>query len=399
MEPQKKKSKPAAAAGGKKRWAFTAYVNNEDGTPKEPVCNHAAIIALLKARGVSRFCFQLEIGEGGRHHYQGRAGFKQSHRMTALPKDFAIHWGIEADAAGSTFYATDVEKRAAGPWTDKTEKQTMSERLKLRLAPLQLRAWQEIIVNDIGQQNDRQITMVMDVWGQSGKGALSNWLEINRGAIIIPSTMMTAEDVVQYVYCMIEDDDDMKDQILVMDIPRSLETTKKWASWFAGIETLKDGKVYDKRFSAKAKRICPPKVVVLCNDFPPVNGLSVDRWRMYFMDYDCIVTRVKPFTVTRLGKLMDESKSAGRYTWKPRMAEDEGDYLELNEVSFEDAITRNAYGGCYVPERETEGDDDDAMDEDETDEEEVNENETDLPEPPAADDELDVDEFMADMEV
>jgi hypothetical protein len=166
----------------------------------------------------------------------------------------------------------DPEKRKDGPWTDKTEKQVVSSALINLLCSKELYAWQKDVVEDLGRQGHREITMVIDRWGQSGKGALGNWLEFNQNAIKVPSTMASAEDILQFIMSKIEDEDDMKEHLFILEVPRAMETEKRWNSWFAAMETIKDGYVYDKRYKGVSKRIRPPQDLGLQQRLPSYVG-------------------------------------------------------------------------------------------------------------------------------
>jgi len=355
MENAPKKAK-TVANGSVKRWAFTTFVLNQDGSEKEPKCDHAAIIANLKKvkGGVSRYSFQLEESADGRMHYQGRVSFKQSHRVTALKDIFATHWSIEADAKGSIFYSVDPEKRKDGPWTDKTEKQVVSEALITMLCPKELYQWQKDVVEDLGKQNHREITMIIDRWGQSGKGALGNWLEFNQSAIKVPSKMASAEGILQFIMSKIEDEDDMKEHLFIFGVPRAIETQKKWNSWFVAMEMLKDGYVYDKRYKGRSKHIRPPKILVFSNGYPPTSGLSSDRWRIMCMEYDTTLRHISPFGIKTLEKKEMEAKKAGRFTYKSRLAGDTTNHAKLSQISFETKEQRARNGGVFqMPPDET----------------------------------------------
>jgi len=62
---------------------------------------------------------------------------------------------------------------------------------------------------------------------------------------------------------------------VVIDIPR----TWKWSKdLYCAIETIKDGLIVDPRYSARPINIRGVKVLVLSNDRPSLDKLSVDRW-------------------------------------------------------------------------------------------------------------------------
>ena len=53
---------------------------------------------------------------------------------------------------------------------------------------------------------------------------------------------------------------------------------ERLAGFYAGIEALKDGKAYDKRYAFKKKRMNRPKVIILTNREPDLTYLSEDCW-------------------------------------------------------------------------------------------------------------------------
>jgi len=62
---------------------------------------------------------------------------------------------------------------------------------------------------------------------------------------------------------------------VIIDIPRSW----KWnEALYTAIETIKDGLVYDPRYSAKMRNIRGVKVLCMSNTMPRVSALSEDRW-------------------------------------------------------------------------------------------------------------------------
>ena len=64
-------------------------------------------------------------------------------------------------------------------------------------------------------------------------------------------------------------------EIIIIDIPRSLKWNIRLSTV---IETIKDGLIYDSRYTGKVKHIRGVKVLVFTNSNPPLKALSIDRW-------------------------------------------------------------------------------------------------------------------------
>ena len=68
----------------------------------------------------------------------------------------------------------------------------------------------------------------------------------------------------------------------LIDIPRAMKKDKL-ASFYSGLEALKNGVMYDKRFHFKKRRIDRPQVIVFTNTLPDWDLMSRDRWQVWRM--------------------------------------------------------------------------------------------------------------------
>lgn len=136
-----------------------------------------------------------------------------------------------------------------------------------------LRPNQRRVLELLDKQNDRGVLVWVDTTGNVGKSFLTRWLVERRRAYYVPPTVDNVKQIIQWV-CS-----GYKGQpYIVIDIPRSAKWTQ---SLYTGIEAIKDGIVYDTRYSANLRDIWGCKILVLTNTYPNLDALSKDRWTIY----------------------------------------------------------------------------------------------------------------------
>lgn len=127
--------------------------------------------------------------------------------------------------------------------------------------------WQEKIMKELYEQNDREIIWVVSKKGNIGKTQLSKKL-IDEGCFYTRGGKMND---ITYRYG--------EEDIVVMDLVRSQEEYTPYKL----IETFKDGIIESNKYMSCLKY--PPngycKIIVLANYFPNQNEISIDRWRIY----------------------------------------------------------------------------------------------------------------------
>lgn len=234
--------------------------------------------------GTRRWVFQKELTSDGVPHFQGRVSFKQPKRITEVKW---IHkkgkLSIESQEQESEFYCTDLDKCIDGPWSNKTERTIY---IPKRYRNPALRPWQQrlldIIKKDLRSFEDREIIIVQEPIGAVGKSWFAGYLKISERALWVPSTMITANDMVQFVMNITYDG---WHGILCIDLPRAMSKKHFW-NIAQAIECLKNGFLYDGRYCAKERVIEPPVIVCFCNALPPKESMSTDRWRLYEITQD-----------------------------------------------------------------------------------------------------------------
>lgn len=226
------------------------------------------------------YTFQLERGEQtGYEHYQGRLSLFKKKRagQTALCfPDTGIHiTPTSANALqGEAFYCMKADSRIEGPWTDKDYK---PPKRKLKCIELMkekgLYPWQSDIISKLENYDPRTIHVVIDPNGNNGKTYCMKWLVNECDAMLIPP-MESCEDLIGFAMSF------PYRNMYVIDMPRSMPK-KRLFGFYAGIETLKNGILYDKRYHGKFLLMDEPGVLVFTNVPPKKRYLSADRWKLW----------------------------------------------------------------------------------------------------------------------
>lgn len=230
----------------------------------------------------SKWVFQLEeCPETKRLHFQGRLHLHKKLRARELAArcTFKAHWSVTSQSVheGQKFnYVTKADTRVQGPWTD-TEFETppVLTRQLVTFKDKVKYPWQQQVEEWCGLEDDRSIKLIYDVQGNSGKSIMCEYLEYEKLAFEIPP-LHQMEDIMQF--CM-----SFKSQkVYLIDMPRAMKKDKL-AGFYSGLECLKNGYVYDKRYAAKRRRFDRPQVVVFTNVLPAWEFMSKDRWEPYEM--------------------------------------------------------------------------------------------------------------------
>lgn len=144
---------------------------------------------------------------------------------------------------------------------------------KLRCRYGELRESQRRILNNLSTQSDRQLDVVVDKEGNTGKSWLCRYLFEHRRGFYVPPIISNPQSLIQFVASGYNGE-----EIIIVDIPRST----KWNNGlYVALETIKDGLVFDGRYRAKTRNIYGANVLIMCNTKPNVSKLSADRWRLF----------------------------------------------------------------------------------------------------------------------
>lgn len=249
-------------------------------------------------RGVAKkFTFQLEEGDSGYKHYQGRLSlikkrrWSQKHIILALfttPPNYLQPTTNPEFFKGDAFYASKKDTRIEGPWTDKDEIKNETTQLKL-FKTWNLRPYQKRIYDECFKFDMRKINLIWDTAGNSGKSLFSEWLEFEGLAEEIPAFRLM-DDIFQWVASR-----PIK-RVYLVDMPRGMKKDRL-GDFYSGIEVIKNGVAYDKRYNAKKVRFNRPRVFVFTNTLPNLDLMSKDRWVIWKIEQDFTVTVIQTITV------------------------------------------------------------------------------------------------------
>lgn len=241
-----------------------------------------------------KWAFQMEVGEEtGYKHFQCRVWLFKAKTPGMVIKQVAPevkgHWSITCNKVhhGNNFnYVMKEDSRVAGPWTDQDEEfedpPVMTKQLEHFLS-LPRRGWQERMEEIIAVFDMRCINIIYDQIGNSGKSLFSEYLEYTKQAFEVPA-LRSFEDIMQFTYSF------KNQKAYLIDMPRGMKKDKL-SEFYSGIESLKNGVVWDKRYAGKKRRMDRPNIIVFTNTLPDFELLSADRWVVWEMQPDYTLAR------------------------------------------------------------------------------------------------------------
>lgn len=245
-----------------------------------------------------KYIFQKEKSENGYVHWQGRGSLIKKAVHDKIKGQLGFHndpTTNEEFKKKSFQYVMKEQTRIDGPWDDRDydEPAVMTRQLESFLQ-LPLRPYQQQIKDMITVPCDRSIIVIYDPIGNSGKSIFSEYLEYLKVAYEIP-TFDKLEDI---MFCVMG----LKTYpCYIVDMPRGLPK-RSLSQFYSGLECLKNGVAYDKRYQFRKRRFDRPHIVVFTNVLPKWNLLSLDRWKPYRMLSDYSMT---PMTIKRTPVLPD----------------------------------------------------------------------------------------------
>lgn len=233
----------------------------------------------ILAKIAKKWVFQLEESDTGYKHYQGRYSLikkRRTNECKKLIKDlgfdlFNYNEPSSTNDHKTTFYAMKEDTRIDGPWSDQDEVKFETIQIK-HFLKLDLRPYQKEILNWGNEFEMRRIDLIYDKRGNLGKSIFSEYLEyIDMAEEVPPYRLM--DDIFQWVCSR------PKKKMYLIDMPRGMKKDKL-GDLYAGIEVIKNGVCYDKRYTAKKIRFDRPRVVVFTNTLPNLELMSKDRWNL-----------------------------------------------------------------------------------------------------------------------
>lgn len=284
-----------AASGQVTVWDFTSFIPEDIDVEedKETIESIAESIKSVLKLNTSRFVFQLECGsETERLHFQGRFHLTNRCRLTGLRKMFkeselsGAHFSATSSAnRKNMFYVMKEETKVKGfeRWMDKTTKVEEEDKAWV---PRQLKdfhksgwyPWQKEVYKKSKKFDTRSINVVVDLLGNIGKSTFITWMLVNKLALEVPPSN-DFKDILQYLCSTVNQRGrtDKACKTIFIDFPRSIKQDKVYP-FMAGIERIKDGRLYDMRYKATEVFIDSPNIWLSMNTIPELKYISRDRW-------------------------------------------------------------------------------------------------------------------------
>jgi len=239
-----------------------------------------------------KYVFQKEEGKGGYIHWQGRGSLIKAKRRGELisqaKESFpGVNWSITSKDVhtGQNFnYVLKAESRIDGPWTDKDyeEPPVLTRQLKGFMERGIEYEWHKQALEWCDELEDRSIKVILDMEGNSCKSLFAEYLEYQGKAWEVPPFRLM-EDISQCIMAI------KAKKCYLVDMPRGMKKDKL-GEFYSGLECLKNGICWDKRYSFKKRRMDRPQVIVFTNTMPILELLSADRWEIYEMQSDKSLT-------------------------------------------------------------------------------------------------------------
>jgi len=214
-----------------------------------------------------KWCFQKEDAGSGTH-YQGRFSLKVKKRIGEFDLMGAHLSKTSNENMNNDFYVCKEETRVAGPWRDTDAYIPRQVREIVKLRP-----WQQTIIDNSNVWDTRTINVLLDTKGNIGKSTLVAYMATKEGARVLPP-LNSFKEILGAVMCM------PVSRCYLCDMPRGLDKEHQ-SEFFSAIESIKNGHVYDTRYSFKEKWFDCPNIWVFTNYLPNEMWLSRDRWKYH----------------------------------------------------------------------------------------------------------------------
>lgn len=221
----------------------------------------AAIKRMITANDCKRWTVGFERGRNGYEHYQVRLE-TSNQNFFAWTKAHIPNAHVEQATDNWTY------ERKEGRFISSED---TAEIRRVRFG--KLNQAQEAIIRAVRGQNDRQVDVWYDPSGNHGKSWLTVHLWETGQALVVPRASATAEKLSAFICSAWQGE-----PYIIIDIPRASKPT---VALYETIEEIKDGLVFDHRYSGKTRNIRGTKIIVFTNTKLDTKKLSYDRWRLH----------------------------------------------------------------------------------------------------------------------
>lgn len=234
-----------------------------------------------------KYSFQLEKGDTGYVHWQGRISLIKKRRLNEAIKLFKvkdvfenIHLSITHDTE-SDFYVLKADTYI--------EPYRYKDTDEVKYIPRQVREikglypWQQYIVDHCNVWDTRTINIIIDTDGNNGKSTLVTYMRAHGLARKIPFCN-DYKDVMRMVCDM------PTSSCYLIDMPRAINKERLF-QLYGAIEEIKSGYAYDDRYKFTEKIFDCPNIWIFCNVPPDLTMLSQDRWKFWNIEKGNLVQK------------------------------------------------------------------------------------------------------------
>ncbi|MDC0525367.1 hypothetical protein OAO87_00115 [bacterium] len=213
------------------------------------------------------------------------------------------HWSVTSTGVHkgpkSFAYVVKEDTRIEGPWDDTSlvqEKPPLTRQLQ-RFMEHEFYPWQDTCYKLVQEEDDRWIHLIFDEVGNVGKSVFLEFLEYQGLAFEMPP-LRHMEDIMEFAHSF------PVQKAYIIDMPRGMKKDKL-ADFYAGLESIKNGVTYDKRYVGKKRRMDRPQIMVFTNSLPVFELMSMDRWRIHVMQQDKSLIERSPLDLATSGIRID----------------------------------------------------------------------------------------------
>ncbi len=236
----------------------------------------------LYPKVIKHYVFQLEKGDSGYLHFQGRISLVKKRTAIEAGKNIKTYKGLSNIYCTPTcnneikfnameaFYCIKDDTRVEGPWKDSDEVIYIPRQVREITS---LFPWQTDVINTVGKWDTRSINVIVDKTGCTGKSTLVQYMRAYKLARKIPFSN-DYKDILRMVCDM------PSSQAYIFDMPRAINKEKLY-QFYSAIEEIKGGYAFDDRYTFKEKIFDCPTVWVFSNEYPDKKLLSIDRWKCF----------------------------------------------------------------------------------------------------------------------
>ncbi len=265
-------------------WDFTLF--EEKNPDKKIVKEWCKIIA-------KKYNVQGEIGaQSGKKHWQGRISLKTRWRKTELLKHCEeLEIFKNANWSPTNTKALYDDSYVTKDFTYCEEMGRFSDTDKELYIPRQFREikklypWQQHIYDTWDNWDTRTINVIVDKIGNKGKSTIAGYMEIYQRGFAMPA-INDIKDLMRIAY------DVPTQRCYLIDFPRAMDKSRLF-QFYSGIESLKNGKVYDDRYHYKQRWMDSPNIWIFTNKIPDISYMSKDRWKIWEITDDLKLALLK----------------------------------------------------------------------------------------------------------